>query len=210
MRNILLCGVTMLALAACGGPARDPETDPNIVPAVPLATEPGGAALHVLDIGDVEAQVRIAGTLKEEAQTAGVEVNEFTTPKGDLNMTTVTLHPPYPRELPVRFRVVARQDFKTRPVALKGALFRNDAQLTEVSGVLTGRAGAPVFDIDALQGIDTPPDSLLLHVRLNALLLPEGTDPTTVDPGALEYPPDHTAHLISNPVRINFSQEGSP
>lgn len=208
MRTFGCCIAIALAAAGCGGPARDPDRDPAPPqPAVPLANDATGGKAHVLDIGDVEARIHVAGTLDEASRAENIEADEYTTPKGDLNMTTVTVKPPFPEQLQVRFSLKGNQRFAERPVALKGAVYRNKERVKEISAVYADPADAPSFVFNALEGLETLPDSLLLHVRLQGVLMPKGTDPASVKPAEAAYTAEAAAHLISNPIRINFIQE---
>jgi hypothetical protein len=51
---------------------------------------------------------------------------------------------------------------------------------------------------------------MLVLVRAQAMLLPSETDLSALDPATITAPPSDTATLRSNPVRIEFTQDGAP
>lgn len=204
--------LAMFALAvvcvfqACGN---KPVTPP--APAPPM-NEP--ETPRELDIGDVESALAFEGRVASESRGANVSISDLEGRDKIIAMSTVTVQPPYPAELWVEYTLRSSIGFPARPVAVRGAILRNvggqDTALGRFSAVLGADAhlpGAPVqkFRVNALEGLATPPESMLLHVAAELLLLPAGTGPNTVDPEtAATLPEDASSALSSNPVRIEF------
>ena len=61
------------------------------------------------------------------------------------------------------------------------------------------------FTVNVLEGLSEVPDTMLIHVRADAWLMPEGTDESTLNP-LTDTAPDQVT-IMSNPVRINFVME---
>jgi len=173
-----------------------PTVTPEGADGVPLAAARG------LDIGDVEAAVSIEGVLAEKSQAPNVAVDELVSMRGDLDMTTVTVAPPYPEELWITFRVTSDKTFKERPVVLRAKVEQDgriaerllvvlDAESTKTPGETT---------VEVMSHVQGPPKAILLHAQGEVFFLPEGADPQTV-----AIPPEETGAVLSNPVRINFT-----
>lgn len=207
--------LAMLALAvicvlqACGD---KPVTPP--APAAPVA-EP--EAPRELDIGDVESALVFEGRVAAESRGPTVSVSDLEGRNKTIAMSTVTVQPPYPAELWIEYTLKSTIGFPARPVAVRGRVLRGigseETPVGRFSAVLGKDAHLPsgpprVFRVNALEGLATPPESMLLHVSAELLLLPPGTDPAGVDPAtAVALPDDTSSALSSNPVRIEFKAE---
>lgn len=212
---LMLCVVLAVA---CSG--RD---DPDREPPVPEASEhvmfpPSPTAVverPPIDLGDVDSGVFILGTLAPESETADVTADYIETMRNTLSMATITVHPPFPEQLLVQFEVVAWRAFEERPVVVRVRAYREDDEmLGEEHAYLMGRDanqepigadGRPqprAFVVNALDGMDAVPDTMLLYARADAWLMEENTAEELLDPRVAASPERVT--LISNPVRINF------
>ena len=119
--------------------------------------------------------------------------------------------------LSVMFVIVSTRDFVERPVVMRTRTYRDDAVIGDEQGYVLGKnaklrpetdpAAAPprMFVVNALEGLTEIPDTLLLHARADAWLMPVGTDEETLNP-LTDTAPDRVP-LMSNPVRINFIKE---
>ncbi len=172
-----------------------------------------------LNIGDVEALVRLALKAPAEQFPPSAEVEPMETRKGHLAAWYVTLKPPFPEAITLTVEITVQRDFSERPVVLELELLRDDqptgmAWRTMISRqVLVPGTDAPDgprnFDADILKGLEAPPDSLLAVVRAKAALTPKGTDPATLDWQHFDFnsvPPEDRTILLSNPVRITFQK----
>lgn len=174
-----------------------------------------------LDIGDVEYNVRLEASILETARTPALKVEEMRSLKKDLNMVTVDVQEPVPATIPIYVRILANLDTAKQPIVLRGKVFRDTTVIGEFNTVVSSAIsrtlmmdGQPVpdwaFEVDALKGLESRPESLLIHVESEALLMPLDTDPTTLDASTATTFPTSTTMLISNPVRINFPVAGNP
>lgn len=193
-----------LVLAAVGcQPDLRPEPPPT--PEASLFPTPTEAA-HVVDIGDVEAGVRLEGILAERSQASNVEEERFETRKGDLMSTTITVRPPFPESLWLTFRVNASRGFRTAPVALRAKILVEEEERGGFTAVLDAEAARSVYEktVDVLAGLEGPPETMLAYAQAEAVLLPEGTEAAMVAPATATGPPERCATITGNPVRINF------
>jgi hypothetical protein len=62
-------------------------------------------------------------------------------------------------------------------------------------------------DVDVLFGLNTIPETMLVTMEADALLLPKGIDLTKVDPYTVSEG-DRTKSITFTPVRINFESPG--
>jgi hypothetical protein len=69
-----------------------------------------------------------------------------------------------------------------------------------------GKKSWPIaFTVDALEGLEETPETLLLTTAGELLLLPVDTAPDAIDPAAPDLAPVKTSKALrANPVRINF------
>ena len=64
-------------------------------------------------------------------------------------------------------------------------------------------------NIDVLGDLQEVPETMLVVVEAQAMLLPEETDVRALDPANTTAPPADTTKLLSNPVRIMRSESAS-
>lgn len=214
---ILPCALSVLLLTGC-----NPKPAPSAVTGDEAAVEdPSMLAKKGLDIGDVEYNVRLEATILETSRTPALQVEEMRSLKKDLNMVTVDVHEPAPASIPIYVRILANLNTAKQPIVLRGKVLRDTTVIGEFSTVVSSAIsrtlmmdGQPIpdwaFEVDALKGLDTRPESLLIHVESEALLMPLDTDPSTLDASTATTFPTSTTMLISNPVRINFPVAGNP
>ena len=196
----------LIALPGCSGPKSEaPKAAENAAPPAPAPlakpVEPG------LNIGDVEAGVVISATVPPEAISDQISVDNMETARKRLSMATITVKPPYPAKLTVRVTLAPQVSYEKQPVVVRGKLRRDEQPIEpEYSTVVT--KGGPVgdtavkYDFDVMQGLATPPDTMLVYARFDACLMPKGTPVTGIDPKTAQS--DQHTELLSNPVRINF------
>jgi hypothetical protein len=169
---------------------------------------------QAIDLGDVDSGVTIDGKLAPESLAENVTAEYIETQRDTLSMTTITVKEPFPEKVMVEFIVVASRDYVERPVVLRARAYREDTAYDDEYGYVLGkeaRSGSDFqnrrFTVDALEGLAEIPDTVLLHARADAWLMPEGTDETTLN-SMTDTAPDRVS-LMSNPVRINFVKEGA-
>ncbi len=179
----------------------------------PAAEAPKAAVPHVIDVGDVEAGTKFTAVLDGKSKAPNVTEEELTDVRGDLDMVTLKVMPPYPKELWVSFRVNAKGSFGDTPVALRAKILREKDTIGTMAFVF-GAPNTPVpytYSVDVLSGLASPPKSLLVYALGDVILCTAGTDPKTIDPKTVAGLDQNTGAVQSNPVRINFvAGEGTP
>ena len=213
---------TMLACACSGQKEADGEP-PAPRPAAPAPTQAATplAERPPIDPGDVDSGIMILGTLAPESVSATTQAEYIETARETLSMTIITARPPFPEKLLIQFEMTSSRDFVERPVVARARAYRdNDTPLGEEHAYVMGRnARRPepdesgmviprAFVVDALEGLEAPPDTMLVYARADAWLMETGTDENALDPRTATSPERVT--LISNPVRINFEKEETP
>ncbi len=202
----------MAALASgCGEPTPvvvDPPADVPEVPAPPTGV-PG------VDAGYVEVTVTISGSLLPQADTPSIQVEELVAQRNkNITVATIDVAQPYPAGLPLEFTVAGNDAaFAVTPVLMRGRILRDDTdELGTFTTVLAGqtdvRGGR--FEADALQGLNTLPETMLVVAEAETLLLPPGTDVDAIDVATVATTPNRTTTLRSNPIRINFVDGAAP
>ncbi len=218
--------VTALLLAfGCGGdgtpagPAAAPEeAAPEAMEGgreTPAATDPPSG--HVIDIGDVEMAIFVQAA--PNLGMPNVDVKNYETIDNLIRLSKVTVSPPYPDTLPVKYTVEAKPGLlQSAVVVLHLAVLRQEgdsgepAVMKRFSAVVAG-SDAPAgekdwpmtFTVDAFEGLPEPPDTLLLTVSGELLLMPPDTEPDTMDPEAADQTAINTSKAVrANPVRIDL------
>ncbi|MBP9004405.1 MAG: hypothetical protein KBH78_12355 [Candidatus Hydrogenedentes bacterium] len=221
----MLIGVTgllgVMGLTACSGSSRD--RDPDEMLAADHArgsTSSSADALPVpeLNIGDVEAMIRMSLKAPAEQFPPTAEVEPMETRKGHLAAWYVTLKPPYPQAIQVTLDLTVLREFTERPVILEIELLRDDQPIGVPWRTLVTRHvlqpgtdapdGPRSFQADVMQGLATPPESMLIVARARAVLAPKGTDPVLLDWQHFDLnsvPAEDRTVIYSNPARITFA-----
>ncbi len=198
--------VALVVLPGCSGPKPEASkpletTAKPAQPPLALPVVPG------LNVGDVEAGVIVSATVPPTALSGQVSVDNMQTARDRLAMATVTVKPPYPATLTIQVSLTPKVSFEKQPVVVRGKMRRDEQPMEpEFSTVVakggpTGDTGVK-YDFDVMQGLTTPPDTMLVYARFDAYLMPVDTPITGIDPKTSQS--DQHTELLSNPVRINF------
>ncbi len=212
--------IAALLVAACSG-QKDTDRDyagPVVSDKADTTTSSNALPEKLpIDPGDVDSGILINGMLAPESQSDTVTAEYMETQRDTLSMTTITVRPPFPDALSVMFVIVSTRDFVERPVVMRTRTYRDDEIIGDEQGYVLGKnarilpetdpdAAPPrMFVVNVLEGLTEIPDTMLLHARADAWLMPVGTDETTLNP-LTDTAPDRVS-LMSNPVRINFIKE---
>lgn len=207
MSRIALVGLIAVALGACK--PMEPTRPKVLQPERPgvLESEPKAP----LEVGAVEATVQLEATLAERSQAANVTAEEMVNARSVLDLTTITVSAPTPPDLWVKFKVKCNQDFPETPVVMRAKVLMEGKEVDSFARILADNVrDTEEHTMDVMAKVTDPPESLLLYAQAELLLLPEGTDPASVDPATASAPGERRGSVISNPVRINFVREGKP
>ncbi len=222
MKLMVALTVVVLALSGCS----EEKVKVSVPPAKggsSSAASPVVSDTEKMDVGDVEAKVSLELTL-EGGPVPGIAVEELRNAKQRLNSATVNISDPKPAELWVKVALSSTDSFASRPVAVRGAVFREIAKGSkeEILTFLTildahtapqhrlaDGSGHPLeFRVDAIKGLADLPPTMLLSATAQVIMSPTGTDPATIDPATYTSAPEDTGNLLANAFRINYA--GSP
>ncbi len=195
----------LIALPGCSG--AKPEAPKAAETAVQPVQPPAAPVVPGLDIGDVEAGVVVSATVPPEAISEQVAVDNMETARKRLSMATVTVKPPYPAKLTLRVTLSPQVSYEKQPVVVRGRLRRDEVPIEPEFSTLVTKGGligdnTIKYDFDVMQGLATPPDTMLVYARFDAYLMPKDTPATGLDPKTAQS--DQHTELLSNPVRVNF------
>lgn len=203
------------ASPAPAAPANASPAEPAPVPEPPAPPMPAEPKQPPLDIGDVDSGIFIHGILDPDSASETVTADYIETLRGTLSLTTITVREPFPEQLRVRFELKAKRNFAGRPVVIRARAYRGDNEAIgeEYACVMGSDAQNPVsgpdkepftpaYTVNVLDGLEAIPDTLLVHGRADAWLMPEGTAEGLIDPRSAVSPDQ--VPLMGNPVRINF------
>jgi hypothetical protein len=208
LRNIVIAAFAV-AVASCNpAPSRNeagsasPEGSGSSMPVV---------AKKTFDLGDAETSLRLEAKVGAASANPSVKVDDTLDFRKKLVMTTADVTPPAPKEFWVTFILQSSSAFKEAPVVVRGKILRDDSEIGAFATVLGADAMKTPFkqDVDALAGLAAAPNTMLVHAEAEVILLPEGTDPATVDPKTAPGTPDTTGSVLSTPMRVNFGGAGA-
>ncbi len=196
---LVIAGLVLIGVVGC-----KPKPGPTALELQEELKQPKKTVVG-LDIGDVEVGIRIEAKLPEPPSSDSITEQQMRNQRNRLDFNTITLSKPYPTELNIKF-AVSTMALPEDVVALRVKIYREKEEIGSFSKVLTGESC--IFDhiIDVFQGLNKIPDTMLIHTRGEVILLPKGTDPSTVDPETVTGTEDTTGAVASNPIRINTGE----
>lgn len=203
-----------LGLAACGGMVSPPA--PVNKPAVsdkPAPADKPKEAAAPIDVGDIEASLRIVPTVAAESATANVKTEALKDQEQRVLMTTANVSAPFPKEFKVTFSFECARMVGQAPVAMRVKLFRDKEPFAAFAMFFDYTWFSTPYErtLDVLAGLASVPASMLVHGEAELILLPAGTDVSMMDPTTVTGTPDTTGFLTGSPLRINFgSGESTP
>jgi len=205
---LLVTSVSVAVLAGCGGdtPSGQPAADsaPAELPTI-----------EALDIGDAEFHISVEVVPEEAELGDNIKIERLEDDQGKLMLVNVTVNPPVPETLPIRFTLRSTEAFGGSPVAVEGVALRDDVEIGAFDAVvgaqgtwLPRRSGQDpaIWVYDVLEGLDEIPESMLVNARLALKLTDPGTDEAAIDPKTVEVAEGNRPIEFTNPVRINFVQ----
>ena len=206
MKRLLAFALLITVLAACNGqPAGSKPAG---------ATGPGNGAMSAPtedNIGDLEQAVLIEASVAQRSEAPNIESTPLVDPTNRMSMLTIDVAPPYPEELWLNIKIKSRRSFPKNPGVLRIAIKDGDQVLDTFASVI-GKTSTPTVtehQVNALAARDTIPETMLVTIEVEALLMPEGTDPDTIDPTTAEVPESRYSRATQTPpVRINFEGAG--
>jgi hypothetical protein len=175
---------------------------------------PRPAAMADVTTGDVEQKVFINGTLAPGVVPDNIKVDEVKDPRGKFNLVNLDIYPPFPEHLNLQFEVKTTRNWEGTPLVLrcKATIEGKPEPIGGMEFVWSKDAlrTPQSTSIDVMPALQPLPDTVLVAMRADALLMPTGTDATLLNASNATTPEDRTTGLISNPIRINFHKEAAP
>lgn len=163
----------------------------------------------LINIGDVEQAIRIVGILSDLSKSENIVENVIKDTRKRTRVVNIEVNPPNPDALWIGIRVDCTREFLERPVVLDTKILVDGKLMDSFTIVLSERANKNMFqqDVDVLFGRDDIPETMLITMESEALLLPEGTDLTVIDPYSVTEG-QRTKAIAHTPVRIDFTAPG--
>jgi hypothetical protein len=162
---------------------------------------------NAIDIGDVEQALNIVGTVSRVSEAENVTEQITQDRKELIRSVHIEVAPPIPGSFWIGVRVNSTREFVERPVVLDTNVLVDGEKVDSFTIVLWKEAHKNKFqrDVDVLFGREEIPDTMLVTMESEALLLPEGTDLATTDPYSVTEGQRTTA-IMHAPIRIDFKK----
>ncbi len=203
MKRLVPLVLIAAIVAACNGKPGAPGTSGN------ARTGGGGQVIPAPtedNVGDLEQAALISVAVAQKSQGPNVEATPLTDASGRMNLFTVDITPPLPNELWLDFKVESRRSFPKNPGVLR-IVIRDGEQVLDTFGTVIGKSSKPSVSersVNVLSARAGLPDTMLVTIAVEALLMPDGTDPDTIDPMTAEVSEDRYSQAVATPpIRIN-------
>lgn len=209
MKRVLVSlAVVLVALSACKpdkpwSPDDPPDLndeDPAIAPLVVNVEEK-------TNIGDAEQGLWIEARLTPESITPGMVNDEIENRRNRLAIVNVTIPPPVPETLHAIYTVNATREFEKTPVVLRAQVLVDGTPVGSIHEVFgnDARKKDVQVTVDLFSAFEQIPDSFLATVDGEVLLMPEGTDESSIDPSTAMSSATSKA-IQFNPIRVNIER----
>ncbi|HEO71716.1 MAG TPA: hypothetical protein ENN80_10685 [Candidatus Hydrogenedentes bacterium] len=210
MKPVLATPLIALMLVACK--PMTPKDKTSLDPGKPSVVAAKKQESSSTSVTLVEFAVHIKGTLDERSKAANVMCDEMVNARYRVDLATITIEPPYPEELWLRFEVSSSESFENAPVVLRASVKRDNDVLDRFGTVLDRDARVRPYDhsMELMSHIDGAPASVLIYTQAEALIMPEETDPASIDIESAQAPPARTGHIMGNPIKIVFVGREEP
>lgn len=214
MKLLSVLVLVLIVLAGCDAtpkPAGNGSGGGEAPPTVPVDAH--GDDTAPVDIGDVEAGIRVEVKVAEESEGPNITTDYLIDARQILNMATANVYLPHPEKLLLEMKTISKRSFEDSPVVFRAKVFvgegKNKREIDEFSGVFGAKAAFTniAHTLDLMEHLDEIPESLLLIVQFDLLLMPKGTAEEGLDPDQLPGEASDSSMNVSNPVRINFIDE---
>ncbi|HOZ46843.1 MAG TPA: hypothetical protein PLO37_02825 [Candidatus Hydrogenedentes bacterium] len=200
-------GMLVLLLSACK-PMDDQKRDLSSTTGLRSVLETKTVEIPA-DISRVEFSVNLKVILDPRSAGPNVASEELVNARYLLDMCTITVKPPHPDELWLMLKYTSQEDFGRTPVVLRTKVFADEKVIDEYTTIIGAGAQREVYErsLELRTKLGEVPETVLIRAQADALLLPEDTDPLSIDPETVTVTPDRMGVVLSNPARINFVAE---
>jgi hypothetical protein len=221
MRTIALFLLPLLLLPACS-PTEEPdapEEEAAVPDAPPSPAEFQGEADEELvgmekkqyTVGDVEQTVFVNMTVAQESLAPNVGPNRLEDKQDRIKFLEISVAPPYPESLWLKPVLQSKNDFSTTQAVIRIDIVREqDGEvLAEFDRVLhargTHRKEYELEPVDVMQGLENPPEVMVVKVDTEAVLVYEDLAVDEIDPTTYTGERLHTTDFDFGTVaRIEF------
>lgn len=204
----VLAAAAAVLLASCGQEPEDEEITPEALKPAVAAPEP--EEVIPLNIGDVEQTIELRADIAPESQADNIAVERMESDMKRLKVLTLDVSPPYPEKLLLNYTAKSKQGWEENPVAVRAkVLLDREEVIDSFSLVLDGDAQRNTFmkQVDVMAALDGIPETAGITLDPTAVLMPEGTDPASVDPETADSE-ERSGAIYHTAVRINFLKNG--
>lgn len=205
---VLLCSCLPSGQTPSNNQAPSPSAKPSESSAAPAPVKPVPK-----NIGDVEQTVFINVKVADKSKSPKVLEETKADALDRARLLTLDILPPFPEELWLDVECQCRENYDEAPVVIRGNFAIDGKPTPEGLSIVLGERSnqthpLPPVEVMHLIG-NPPPETVLISLNLEGLLLPVGTDPASVNPLTAETTPDRTSRaVLGTAVRINFRKEG--
>ena len=215
MRHIAVVFAAITLLTACGSPVAPAPPSDNSVQGSGAGAGPASSSTQGVvakNIGDVEQTVFVNLKLAERSRSPRILQEAKADALERVRLLTLDLLPPFPEELWLDAECQCREKYDDTPVVVRGTYLIDGRATEEKISIVLAKHSEQTHalpSVELMRLIGPPPDSVLVTLDLEGLLMPMGTDPATIDPWTAKTTPDRTSRaVLGTTVRINFQEAG--
>ena len=211
LRNICSFRLTTIILisillVACGEKQQTDQLQPTTT-SKPSVSTVVASPDHVMDTGDVEAQLFLNASLALDSEAENVKAFALVDSRKRTSLLTINVEEPFPPSLWVTYSTRAHMSFDETPVVLHIKILVDD-EIIHTYDILMRDSKTGIIanetSVDVLQGKNVMPETMLVTCVADTHLMHD-TDPDTIDPAtATAASPKQITELQGTPIRVNF------
>lgn len=210
MTRLLAAALMLVGICGCELPASPVERADDAAPdaAAPQAPVVQSAATREKDIGDLEqtvyvnlrlSRISMAPNVREDVKADGLE---------RVRLVTLDVEPPFPDRLLLDIILSVREPFAHHPAIVRGAFVLNkEREIQPFAAIINNeqRDDLLVGSLDIMQALNGIPESALITLEAEGILLKPGADTVLLDPMRVTADSANTTTAMQGTtIRVNF------
>lgn len=210
MTRLLAAAMMLVVICGCELPASPVERADDAAPDAAATQAPvvQSAATREKDIGDLEqtvyvnlrlSRISMAPNIREDAKADGLE---------RIRLVTLDVEPPFPDQLLLDIVLSIREPFAHHPAIVRGAFVLDEEREIQPFAAIVNneqRDDLLVGSLDIMQAVNGIPESALITLEAEGILLKPGADTVLLDPMRVTADSASTTTAMQGTtIRVNF------
>ena len=210
MTRLLAAAMMLVVICGCELPASPVERADDAAPDAAATQAPvvQSAATREKDIGDLEQTVYVNLRLSRISMTPNVREDAKADGLERIRLVTLDVEPPFPDQLLLDIILSIREPFAHHPAIVRGAFVLDaEREIQPFAAIVNNeqRDDLLVGSLDIMQAVNGIPESALITLEAEGILLRPGADTVLLDPMRVTADPASTTTAMQGTtIRVNF------